>query len=163
MALFKRAWQALKVLPHPSHIGSFLPLIRAFKWDTVWLYISRVIGTTRGHIWKFKKSPFLLSKFKSSNFDLLYFQCPLRYRVIQYLIWKLLLVVKMSQEGLGMAALLGSAKPSWKVPFYHIKRHTVPIILRLSVWTLQNLPNFLFIKFPKHRENSTSNSLTMPW
>ena len=32
------------------------------------------------------KVPFLLSKFRRFKFDLLYLQCPLRYRVIQYLI-----------------------------------------------------------------------------
>ena len=34
---------------------------------------------------------------------------------------------------LGGAVFLGSARPSLKVPFYYIKRPTVPIFSRLSV------------------------------
>ena len=47
----------------------------------------------------------LLNKNKSFNFDLSYFCCPLRYRVMQYLIIKLRLVVNLSLEGQGVVAL----------------------------------------------------------
>ena len=68
------------------------------------------------------KSQNLLNKSWFLNFDLLYFWYPLRYRVIQYLIWKLLDVVKMGQEGLVVAALLISFKASWKFKIYYINR-----------------------------------------
>ena len=42
-------------------------------------------------------------------------------------------MVIWSQEGLGGAVLLGSARPSLKVLFYYIKRLTVPIFSHLSV------------------------------
>ena len=43
----------------------------------------------------------LLNKNRTFNFDQLYFWCPLRYRVIQYLIWKLLWNGKMESWRLG--------------------------------------------------------------
>ena len=43
------------------------------------------------------------------NFELSYFWYPLRYRVMQYLIWKLSDMVKNREEGLVVAALLGVA------------------------------------------------------
>ena len=49
------------------------------------------------------------------NFDLLYFWYPLRYRVIQYLIWKLSDVVFMRQECLVLAVLLASFRVSLNV------------------------------------------------
>ena len=58
------------------------------------------------------KVQLLLSKFRLFNFDLLYFSYPFSYRVIQYLIGKLLGMVKMGQESLVVAALLMSIKAS---------------------------------------------------
>ena len=61
------------------------------------------------------KVQLLLSKFRLFNFDLSYLLYPLRYRVAQYLIRKLLDMVKMGIEGLAVAALLISVKASQKL------------------------------------------------
>ena len=58
------------------------------------------------------KVQLLFSKFRLFTFDLSYFRYHLRYRVIQYLIGKLLDTVKMGQEGLVIAALLASVRIS---------------------------------------------------
>ena len=50
------------------------------------------------------KVQLLLSKFRLFNIDLSYFWCHLRCKVIQYLIGKLLKIVKMNQEGLVVEA-----------------------------------------------------------
>ena len=44
----------------------------------------------------------------------------MRYRVIQYLIWKLSDMVFMRQEGLAEVVLLASVRASWKVTIYYI-------------------------------------------
>ena len=36
MAIFKRACHKIKVLPHPWPLKSQQPLMRVFKWDTIW-------------------------------------------------------------------------------------------------------------------------------
>ena len=58
------------------------------------------------------KVQLLLSKFRLFNFDLSYFWYLLRYRVIQYLIWKLSDMVKMRKKGLLVAAFLASVRMS---------------------------------------------------
>ena len=68
------------------------------------------------------KVQLLLSKFRLFNFDLSYLLYPLRYRVTQYLIRKLLDMVKMGIEGLAVAALLISVKASQKLKIYYINR-----------------------------------------
>ena len=67
------------------------------------------------------KNQLLLSKLRLFNFELSYFWYPLRYRVMQYLIWKLSDIVKNREEGLVVAALLASVRMSKKVPIYYIK------------------------------------------
>ena len=79
------------------------------------------------------KVQLLLSKFRLLNFDLLYFWYHLRCRVIQYLIRKLSEMVKMGQEGLVVAALLGLVRISWKVTIYNINR----ALLKLTRYALQ--------------------------
>ena len=74
MAFFKYAWHRLKMLPHLNRFKSKEPLIRAFKWGILWDYTSTGLGDTEGQSWNFQKSPFLLSKFRSFNFDLSYLQ-----------------------------------------------------------------------------------------
>ena len=59
----------------------------------------------------------LLSKFRLFNFDLMYFLCSF---VVQYLIGKLSDMIKVTQEGLVVAALLASVRTSWKVTNYYI-------------------------------------------
>ena len=54
---------------------------------------------------------------RSFNFDLLYFWSPFRYRVLQYLIGKLLDMVKMIQEGKDLLTCIWT---SWKVGIYYI-------------------------------------------
>ena len=49
----------------------------------------------------------------------MYFWYPFRYKVIQYLIRKLLNMVKMTQEGLLVAVIIASVRMSWKVPIYY--------------------------------------------
>ena len=61
----------------------------AFKWDTVWHCTLRVIGNTRGQSWNFSICLIKTDFLGIFDFDLLYFRCPLRYSVIQYLIGKL--------------------------------------------------------------------------
>ena len=68
-------------------------------------------------IWQVK---LLWSQVKSFNFDQLYFWSPFRYRVILYLIRKLLDMVNMIQEGKVVAALSTSIRTSWKVGIYYI-------------------------------------------
>ena len=51
---------------------------------------------------------------KGQNFNLWPFWCPLRKKFIQYLIWKLSLVVRNHKVGKGVAALLHSTIQSWK-------------------------------------------------
>ena len=53
-----------------------------------YIHTSSGFGETKGEIWKLQKSPFLVSKLKSFNFDLSFLQNNLRYIRIQYLIWK---------------------------------------------------------------------------
>ena len=65
MAFFNWAWRKVKVLPQLNPFKSKEPLIRAFKWGIIWVYTSSGFGDTKGQTWKFQKSPFLLSKFKS--------------------------------------------------------------------------------------------------
>ena len=83
--------------------------------------------------WKYDRSKLKLLNSLNKNrtfiFDLLYFWCPLRYRVIQYLILKLSYVVLLSQEGYVLAVLLSCVKSSWKKPFYYIKRLLSNLIL----------------------------------
>ena len=50
------------------------------------------------------------------------FWCPLKKKFMQYLIWTLSLVVRNHKVGKGMAALLHSTTPSWKVSICFIKR-----------------------------------------
>ena len=88
--LFKKAWQMLRVLLHLSPLGSYLPLLRPFQRGTVWPWTSRDIENTTVQ------------------------------RVIQYLIGKVSVVVNMSQEGWGVAALLTSIRSSWKVQICYI-------------------------------------------
>ena len=71
----------------------------------------------------------LLNKNQTFNFTTLYFRCPLRYKVIQYLIWKLSYVVIWSQEGYVVEVLLSFVMSSWKPPFYYIKRFLSNLIL----------------------------------
>ena len=68
------------------------------------------------------KVQLLLSKFKLFNFDLLYLLYPLRYKVTQYLIRKLLDMVNMGIKGLAVAALLISFKVPQKLRIYYINR-----------------------------------------
>ena len=91
-------YYSVKMLPHPTLFKSNLPLKRAFKWGTVWLII---------HLAKVE-SFFLLIKFKAFHCKKLYFWCPLMYKVTQYLILKLLLVVNWKFEGYIVATFLGS-------------------------------------------------------
>ena len=62
----------------------------------------------------------LLSKLRHFEFDLSYFLYPFRYKVIQYLIGKPLDMVKMSQEGSMVTALLASVRSFCKVTIYYI-------------------------------------------
>ena len=64
------------------------------------------------------KVKLLLSKFRLFNFDPSYLWYHLRYRVIQYLIGKLLNMVTMGQVALVVAALLASVRMSRIVTIY---------------------------------------------
>ena len=66
------------------------------------------------------KVQLLLSKFRLFNFDLSYHLYPLRYKVTQYLIRKLLDMVKMGLNSFVVAALLVSVRTSLKVTIYYI-------------------------------------------
>ena len=50
------------------------------------------------------------------RFDFWQFWCPLKKKFMQYLIWKLSLVVRNHKVGKGVAALLHSTIQSWRVP-----------------------------------------------
>ena len=50
------------------------------------------------------------------RFDFWQFWCPLKKKFMQYLIWKLSLVVRNLRVGKGVAALLHSTIQSWRVP-----------------------------------------------
>ena len=54
------------------------------------------------------------------NFDLLYFWYPVKDKAIQYLNGKVSGMVKMSQQGSIVTALLASFRKSWKVTIYYI-------------------------------------------
>ena len=43
IAIFKRVWQTLKLLPHLKPFGLHLLLLKAFKWGTIWPYTTRWI------------------------------------------------------------------------------------------------------------------------
>ena len=45
IVLFKTVWRYLKVLPHPCPPQWSIPRVRAFKWGTVWRFISRGFKT----------------------------------------------------------------------------------------------------------------------
>ena len=51
LALFKKAWQMLRVLLHLSPLGSYLPLLTTFQKDTVWPCTSRDIENTKVQSW----------------------------------------------------------------------------------------------------------------
>ena len=76
LALFETSLDMLRVLPHLSPFWSYLPLLRALKWGTVWPCTSRDITNMTGHI---RKHLHLFIKSWSLNFELSYFQYPLRY------------------------------------------------------------------------------------
>ena len=44
-ALFKVVWCSVKVLPRLHLVKGFRPLLRTFKWGTLWCFISRGIKT----------------------------------------------------------------------------------------------------------------------
>ena len=64
----------------------------------------------------------ILNENRNFSFDLSYFWCPLNDTVMQYLILIVRLVVNLSIECQGIAALLSCAKPSSKTQFYYILR-----------------------------------------
>ena len=53
LPLFKTSWKMLRVLSHFSPLGSYLPYLKAFQWDTVWPYTSWCIKNTTGQSWNF--------------------------------------------------------------------------------------------------------------
>ena len=77
------------------------------------------------------------TKSRNFNVDLLYFQYPFKYRIIKFLIWKLLDMANMRLEGSLVAAFLASDRTSWKVTIYHIRPcrffHHKPLYLWLKV------------------------------
>ena len=77
------------------------------------------MGFKKYHWSKFKVL-LLLREFRSFYFDWLYFWSPFWYKVIQYLIGKLLDIVKMIQEGKVVAAPSTSIRISWKAGIYFI-------------------------------------------
>ena len=109
------SYQILNMLPNPSLHKSNLPLMRAFKQGISWPCTSEGIRNTTGQSEKF----YILLNI-IFNFDQLYFWCPLRYRVIQYLVWKLSLIVKLNSESLGMATFLDSVT-CYSKPYFSTK------------------------------------------
>ena len=93
----------------------YLPLLRAFQWGTLWL--CTLSGIKK---WQVKVAT---SKLLNENWafiiDLLYFDIPLRYRVMHYLIRKLYVMANMRQKGQVVVALLRSVMRSWNVPIYY--------------------------------------------
>ena len=52
--LFKTSWQMFRVLPQLSHLGLYLPLLRAFQWGTAWPFSIRGIKNTTCQSWNIK-------------------------------------------------------------------------------------------------------------
>ena len=85
---------------------------------------------------KTKKSSISICKrtfFRFFNFDGSYFWNYWEFRDVMYLILKVWSMVKWSQKLKGVTALLLSATPFWKKPFYRGKGQIVPIFFCLSV------------------------------
>ena len=99
------------------------------------LYLKRYQKYDRSKL----KNLLLLSEFRSFNFDILYIWSPFRYKVIQYLIGKLLDMVQMIQEGKVVAALSTSIRTSWKTRIYFINRAVWFSIWHTTVYLLQLL------------------------
>ena len=118
ISIYKIPWQILKVQPQLSSLNQSLPYLRAFQWGTVWLYLKGYQKYDKPKL----KNLNLSNKSWIFNFDLSYFWYPSRHRVIQYLIAKLLNMVKMSQEDKIVAALSTSIRMPWKVAIYYINK-----------------------------------------
>ena len=86
-----------------------------------------------------------LLKSRTFKFDMSYFWYPLNYRVIQYLIWKDLDMVKMSQEESVVAAPLAYVRTSWKLTIYYINGVLLILFckpLYLLCWCWENRKYF---------------------
>ena len=117
LSLFKMSWQMLKVPLQLSPLATSLPYLRTFQWGTVRPCILRGIKSTTHQN---RHRLILLDKSWTVNFSLLYFLYPMKYRAIHYLIGKVSDMVKMSQKGSIVTALLASVRASWKVTIYYI-------------------------------------------
>ena len=89
--IFKRAWQTLKTQSCPSQPTSKRKDIRAVKWGTKHLCISRSFKLECRQNWKFVKTLCLYRKLKCSIFGGLQLYSSLRYRNGWYLNPKLCL------------------------------------------------------------------------
>ena len=90
MAVFKMEYHKIKVLSHQRLTHILKTTNETFKMR---YYVNLYLNWHRKYERSKLKVPFVLSKFKRFNFDLLYFWCQLRYRFTQYLILKVSLVV----------------------------------------------------------------------
>ena len=68
---------------------------------------------------------------------------PLEIKVLQYLIWKFLLVVWIPQLGMGMAAIIHGITPLWKVPILlSVLVKSIATLLRYAI-SIQSSPILL--------------------
>ena len=88
------------------------------------------------------------------NFDFWQFWCPFRKHVIQYLIWKVLIVVWNPQLSMCMAALLHCITPFWKLPNSLHKQTKQRFHMNVAVLKSPNDHNF-------PTKNSTKNGTLM--
>ena len=73
------------------------------------------------------------------------FWCPLRLNVIQYLIWKVSIVVWNPKLGLNVAALLHCITPLWKVPISLHKQATQRFHMNIAVCDSTTIIKLVYI------------------
>ena len=75
----------------------------------------------RNYTWSKLEACFLLSKYQSSSYDHAQFLCQLRLKLVQYVILKLLSIVKRDAKGQRMLAFLRSKTALCKWDIQYIK------------------------------------------
>ena len=140
--LFKLVFGYVKVLPCSCLPVVSWPLIRPFKWGTAWSSISRDIRNTSSQTFGY---PSLLNKvglFWYFWLWLVVILMPPEVTFVQYLIWKVSIMVKTYLVGRSVAAWIVSTRLCWKVVIYCIK---LPLI-NLKGTLLYMMAKYTFIQ-----------------
>ena len=100
------------------HVAFLFTIDRSFKMRYC---MNFYLNWHRNYAWSNFEVCFLLSKYQSSSFDHAQFLCQLRQKFIQYVILKLLSIVKRDAKGQRMLAFLRSKTALCKWDIQYIK------------------------------------------